>query len=545
MAFFFSPSRDALPKNTALDLLRSLLCQLFLIPSFQHDAFKFMRDHQSKLLQGQKATWHPSEFSKVIVDIFRAHRLVRPIDVLRKRRLDETMIFIDALNECGEYRLALQPFLQDLVSHTHGSTLKICISDQDVPLGMRSSCQALAIDHHNHGDIMLYVQKRLRVGNLLEIDQLNHLKSTIIDRAQGVFLWVMLVVDLLQQSLDEARDFQFLCGVLQDIPTELKELYRSLIIRSADHSDPENDYILARVMQWILFSARSLDVREWHHVLAFCQYPTLKSIAEWRLTKAYTENDHLLMQRLKHICRGLVDVKDRHISRVPDSTRSEDGSLGVGAGSFESLQYVDVIHSSVRTFFMEENGGFALLDPRISKPRGEGHLRILEICARYWFLNEMKDAFWTEAAVQKVPDVPRPIKLQSTSPPPDYESFYNSTYNSKRRGSYSGGMSLGSSAGSAHSSHSGIVSFGLAGQPVPMLYPRQQIDTARPNSEETIENKAKAIGRKELNRTACVNSSSRRNFLLKGVKWLISTLDCERMSINEKRADKRPPMQLL
>lgn len=79
----------------------------------------------------------------------------------------------------------------------------------------------------------------------------------------------------------------------------------------------------------------------------------------------------------------------------PLDTDPEASSLGVGAGSFESHQYIDVIHSSVRRFFLDGDG-FALLDQKIKNSSWEGHMYILEVYIRYCFLEEMKKAFKVE-----------------------------------------------------------------------------------------------------------------------------------------------------
>lgn len=388
VAFFFASSKDAVLNRTSSDVSRSLLSQLFRIPSFREDALKFMDKYGSKLLLPHEKRWHPGELHEAVMDLF------------RQPRTDEVIIFVDAVDECMDADKLVR-FLQDMLSVAHARnskrTLKICLSWQGSPPLTDEESERICIEDHNQDDIALYVHRRLHAGSLLSQDHYCFLQNSIIEKASGVFLWVILVVDLIQKHLHDGRDFQFLKALMDETPGGLKGLYRDILVRFTEKADPITTSTMIGVLQWVLFSARLLTIDEWHHVLAFIQNPFLQSIKEWEVSETFTESDDLLIQRIKRVCRGFVDVKHRQVPIDPSATPSEVGSLGVGAGSFESRQYIQVIHPSVRTFFLKENG-FALLNPNITNPRAAGHLHILDVCIRYCFLEEMKRAFWVGPA---------------------------------------------------------------------------------------------------------------------------------------------------
>lgn len=426
--FFVPSSGSATPRLATSTLFRSLLVQILHIGSFRKDAMGLAHKHALKRLRSQGTKWHPRELQEAFIHMF------------QKPRSDQTVIFIDGIDKCTEPE-DLSRFILDLSSLALPKTLKVYLTSQDTSPAMDSQYSQITMEDFNQGDIAHYVQKRILTGNTLNQDQLFSLRQSIMDKAAGVFIWVVLVVDILQKHINNGRDFNFLYAALDDTPKQLRELYRNILLEPIEPLSPFEVRSLIRTMQWILFSARPLSLSEWHHVFAFIDKPSLRSIKHWEWSASYTQSDSLLIQRINRICRGLVDVKDREARLKPSSVHSEESfhfaediSLRPGAGSFESHQYINVIHSSVRTFFLDEDG-FTLLDPDILNPGGEGQLYILEVCIRYSFLEEMKSAFQVQQ--RKV------FFRVSSSEPTDDESDEDEE---GRR------MSLGSSAGSSMSS---------------------------------------------------------------------------------------------
>ncbi|KAH7372249.1 hypothetical protein BKA66DRAFT_174834 [Pyrenochaeta sp. MPI-SDFR-AT-0127] len=383
VAFFVGATDDDMPHNSPAEIYRSFLVQIFRNPSFQDLGLKLLDAHMIKLLTGSDNQNNKSEMCRVLKS------------VLYAIRSEQTIIFLDGLDKCTDSDELIRLF-QDVASTNYVTHLKVVFTSQQKFPILESICTQIAIEDFNHEDIALYIEKRLPISNLLGQQQQIFLQQSIKEKASGIFLWVVLVVNLIRRYVSEGRDYKFLAAVVHSTPKELTKLYRDIISRSLDLNNPIETRTMAHVLQWTLFSARPLSLGEWHHVLAFVDNHNLGSIEEWKRSPTFTESDTQLLHRILRICCGLVDVKDRQLPLKNFDIRSEAGSLGAGAGSFESLQHIDVIHSSVHTFFLDD-GGFTLLNHSHKSPVGEGHAYILDVCVRYCFLEEMKKAFQVES----------------------------------------------------------------------------------------------------------------------------------------------------
>jgi hypothetical protein len=397
-SFFFASHRRTGPDSTLtshgkidldstpLSLFRSLLYQL--LPGFPTECLTLIGTYQRKLIHQSKVQWSLQELQDTFMGIF------------SKPQLECTFIFVDGIDECEDTiaRDLVRFFRRATVeAHRDGAKLNICFSSRNTftvtnPLGATIPlCHEIALEDNNSVDITRYVSQSLRLGNPSEESgnsaKWNALGQEVVERSSGVFLWVVLVVKLLQNSWEDGRDIGYLRHRLMQVPVQLEELYVELIKTIA----PSEVSTVLHILQWVLLSTRPLELSEWHHVMAFIANPELRSLKVWENSKDYTSSDEQLAKRLGKICVGLVEVKDRSIPlslHTPGLTASKLTSLRAGAGSFESGRYVYVIHDSVREFFL--NGpGFRVLNPTIQNPRGDGHLYLLQTCINYGYLEEM------------------------------------------------------------------------------------------------------------------------------------------------------------
>jgi hypothetical protein len=439
-AVFNSSKENAVRQNAPAEILRTLLIQLLCHYSFREDAAAMLNTPISKILLQDDVHNYQQELCSALGSLFRT------------RRSHQTFLCIDAVEKCPHPDILLQ-LIEDLDSVAAAANLKICItSQQTIPL-LDSRCEKVVVDHMNHGDIKIYVERRLAIQHLLTQQQQTSLQEAITQKASGVFLWVVLVVNLLRGYLSEGKDYPYLLAAIYDTPQPLVDLYRSIIARSKQPEKPLREFIL--IMHWVLFSARSLTLPEWHHVLAFVDNPCLLSIKEWKQTVTYTESDSLLLQRVQRVCCGFVNVEDRQLPQI--DTRSLASSVGVGAGSFESYHSIEVAHSSIRKFFLDE-GGYTLLGATFDNSIGSGHSYILEVCLRYSFLEEMRAAFDVqlrerEASAKKTLELPKAASIDHTrhraSRMPKRRRRRRSTVGDDVDDALSETMSLGSSAGNS------------------------------------------------------------------------------------------------
>lgn len=151
-------------------------------------------------------------------------------------------IFIDALDEHGGDHKGLLRFvtsLRRLDSHP-SIRLRICLASRPENLFKQEfwDCPTLVIHHHTVNDIRAYTEGRISTaatrvrlstsGNAT----LRQLSTKVIALAQGVFLWVKLVVDELVEGLQEGDGWEELAEILDTAPSELNDLYGRALNRS-------------------------------------------------------------------------------------------------------------------------------------------------------------------------------------------------------------------------------------------------------------------------------------------------------------------------
>ncbi|KAF8537383.1 hypothetical protein BDD12DRAFT_745090, partial [Trichophaea hybrida] len=186
----------------------------------------------------------------------RAHR-VWTIPAMKKALraiIDQTPIkvsiclFLDALDEYdGDYN-DIATFLKDLVKQKASSNsvsqtnIKICLSSRREPLliNLFGSNPGFQIHEHTRDDISFYVRSRLedhpRMLRYLaskgkENETANGLISYIVTVAEGVFLWVALVVNDFLRGLADGDNIHQLQTQLDALPKDLEGLYRRILQR--------------------------------------------------------------------------------------------------------------------------------------------------------------------------------------------------------------------------------------------------------------------------------------------------------------------------
>lgn len=383
VASFFFNARGKQLEQTRLGLLRSLLYQL--LPNFKEAFKQFVDVWDKKVLLNDSVDWHVVEVKHFLQALF------------QNPTKSSTTIFVDALDECRpEDQREVATFFRDITASAFVNKvrLRVCISSRHFPSLTIPDCLEITMENFNHHDIAGYVAKKLSFGTAQDPETHDDgrwaaLRRLITEKASGVFLWAVLVVDRILRDIDDGRGLKYLEARLVQVPLPLEELYVDLI-GGLDSSQIE---LAVRLFQWVLLAARPLRIFEWYHVLAFIVDPSLKSLNEWEVSEDFIENENQLAKRIRSISRGLVEVKYQVTDNVNEIAFDEVGSILAGAGSFVLEQgtsgIVQFVHESVREFFFSGKG-FATLNPRLSScPIGSGHLSILETSINFIRIREL------------------------------------------------------------------------------------------------------------------------------------------------------------
>jgi hypothetical protein len=335
ISFFFNARGEVLEKSI-LGMYRSLLFQLLTaIPELQNQVVTLA---PAKQKHGEFYEWHFEELKDI---------LASAIGKLGRHRLT---CFIDALDECEEEQLRdMVDFLEDLgrVAVSSQIRLNICLSSRHYPyISIEKGIQLIIEDQQgHHQDIAKYVDSKLKAGSGKQIDEV---KAEILSRASGVFLWVFLVVQILNKAYDHGH-IHALQRRLKEIPNELDDLFTDILTR-----DSENKEELVLCLQWILYAQRPLKRAELYFAIRSGIEPN--ELTEWNPNTVTNE----VMERFILSCsKGLAEI-----------TKTED-------------QTVQFIHESVRDFLLLRNGLGKFKSGLGNNIPGLSHERLKQCCQSY------------------------------------------------------------------------------------------------------------------------------------------------------------------
>lgn len=330
-AYFFN-ARGADLEKTPRGMLRSLVYQLVTQePSAFERFLPIFRNKQE--MHGTTWEWRESELKEFLRS------------EIQNGRPKPLLLLVDALDECSE------PYVRDVVKYLESLSvaaidtrvLNICLSSRHYPHISMGKFQELAVeDKSEHDqDIAAYVR-----GTLIEPD--SKLENDLLDKASGVFMWVVLVVTMLNIAYDEGK-VEAMHRTLHKVPSDLDDLFQRLL--AIDKPD-KNETVL--MLQWILFSKRPLTAKElFYATLAGTDAGSLGTPDPSTITP-----DHI-RRRITNSSRGLIEVR-------------KDGS--------DTVQF---IHETVNDFLLRDRR-LQTLDPILElDPIGTSHGRLSACCISY------------------------------------------------------------------------------------------------------------------------------------------------------------------
>jgi hypothetical protein len=150
-------------------------------------------------------------------------------------RTPKLFFLIDGLDEYdGEHRDLIQ-----VLQRMNGSPrIKICVSGRpwnvfEDALGNNTE-QKLRLQDFTRDDITLYVKDQLEADDRFmklksQDPQYLQLEKDIVNKAEGVFLWVFLVIRALLRGLTDDNDIDFLNERLESLPAGLEDYFTKIL----------------------------------------------------------------------------------------------------------------------------------------------------------------------------------------------------------------------------------------------------------------------------------------------------------------------------
>lgn len=366
ISFFFNARGGSLEKSTE-GMHRSLLLQLLeKIPELQ----EVLGDgDRGTFLRKDSGSWDLS--------------VLRRLFATAISKLDQRQVtcFIDALDECDESEVRqLLDFFEDLGQCAVHNNIRfyVCFSSRhyprmDVVYGVRFTLEN-QLDHEQ--DLEKYVRSKLRTETKKQADELT---KEILRKASGVFMWVVLVIDILNQEFQDGRIFA-VKKRLQQIPPELSNLFKNILMR-----DEKNMGELLLCIQWLLFGKRPLKPEEYYFALV--AGVDSDSLCGWDREKISTDS-------MKHYVIS--------------------SSKGLAETTKSKIPTVQFIHESVRDFLLKEDGLKSLWPELGDKPEGRSHERLRDCCHTYMGVYNYPYISDDDFFLDTSPDRAKGLKLDAT-----------------------------------------------------------------------------------------------------------------------------------
>ena len=185
------------------------------------------------------------------------HAFMKMVDLCRSERY--FCFFIDGIDEFDEDVNSVA----DLLLELRASNLKFVLSSRPIDECSErfGSCPQLRLQDLTAGDIKTYIDGKLRSSHIMtdlfdeHPDEAQELINELENRADGVFLWVRLVVNSLLIGLRKGDNIEDLKFRLRELPPDLGDLYAKMLSKM----DPGHKHQAAILFRLVRCALTLLD----------------------------------------------------------------------------------------------------------------------------------------------------------------------------------------------------------------------------------------------------------------------------------------------
>ncbi|KAH6681007.1 hypothetical protein F5X68DRAFT_243102 [Plectosphaerella plurivora] len=315
VAYFFN-ARGKILEQTPLGMLRSIIYQLLNKDTELYESFVSIFREQQRIYKKANWEWRQSQLQEFV------------LSTTKERKSKPLLFLVDALDECDVQDVRdVVDFLESLsISAARaGVAFRICLSSRHYPsISMKKALELTVEENQEHRkDIATYVGERLSIRD-------DDIEAEIRKKADGIFMWVVIVVSLLNKAYDEGR-----MEVLEQVPGDLEKVF-NILLSNGDQNKAETMLML----QWVLLSQRPLTPEELFAAVVQGQPPTSDTI----------------QRRITTASKGLIEVRK---------------------GDTASVQF---IHLSVNDFLLRIKRLQKLDQTLEPDPISASHLRLWDRC---------------------------------------------------------------------------------------------------------------------------------------------------------------------
>ena len=259
--------------------------------------------------------------------------------------------FIDGLDEYDGDHLEVVDLVQGFAT---SKDIKICVSSRPWNVFTRAfgwgSHPKFHLEDLTRRDIKSYVQDMLGGNRLFcqlaagkDSARCKNLEDEIVSRAQGVFLWVFLVVRSLIEGLTNADRITDLERRLRSLPTDLEAYFRHML------ENIEDVYVQQTVQTFhiALQAVKPLNLMTYamiDELEEFPRYAIELPVQQMTITDAESRCQDMKL-RINARCKDLLQITRKSLQKF-----DEDPNYELALHPF--FQYeVDLLHRTVKDFF--------------------------------------------------------------------------------------------------------------------------------------------------------------------------------------------------
>ncbi|KAM0558018.1 hypothetical protein ACHAPJ_005185 [Fusarium lateritium] len=301
-------------------------------------------------------------------------------------------LFIDGLDEFDGDHHQIIDFFKGLTTRQNGQSLKLCLSSRPWDVfeeAFGTSVPNTKLQDLSYEDMYRYAKDTLKTNaqlrKLIKQNQdLTHaLIISIVEQADGVFLWVRLAVERMLAAFQKSNELEALETTLKNLPTELDDLFEKLLFKNQTPSE-----IMQTATLFQLMHGREI-------VADFIKDESSNSLTVWELTFAlFKDDDSLALNRevleatdeeIQTRCQTTIKyIKTRFSGLLNVHMGARMGNMRVPKFADKAQEVANLvttskviyIHRTVRDWLMEAGGAGERLK-KLQSSDFDPHLRLL------------------------------------------------------------------------------------------------------------------------------------------------------------------------
>ena len=238
-------------------------------------------------------------------------------------------VLVDAMDESDQQKREKILDLLSSVCNSEGClVLKILVASRPVPriASVFNKHITITLEEETIADIIRFSSKRMEgIGEILGIDmmEVQDIHAMIVERSRGVFLWVQLVLNELENMIHNGCTLFQMKEALESLPQGLDAFYAHMLESCLPTIGTTMHTETLRMLQWVAYSSRSLTIFELTEAIAIATSDSRGTSLhihriEERRPPTLDQANRMILNR----CGGFLEVKNGIVQFIHQTVRA-------------------------------------------------------------------------------------------------------------------------------------------------------------------------------------------------------------------------------